>query len=210
MNEDKRNTGHGHVNPRPDGVKARCGGPGFCKVCSAEKSRAIVPPVAAGSVDTAPFDLRKHKVGGGEGVDTLNLYINAWGAQQREAGKQEALDLTVSIGQLRQRAEKAEAELAAYVAQSETDFARMEGVAEQWKTVAAAAEARVKELERESAHKQAIIDRLMLEYCPDEMTAEQVEEWGKHQVRATVGIVGSGPDAKEGDRPCWTPDCGTF
>lgn len=30
------NTGHGHVTPRPDGVKARCGGPGLCKVCAAE------------------------------------------------------------------------------------------------------------------------------------------------------------------------------
>ncbi len=28
---------------------------------------------------------------------------------------------------------------------------------------------------------QARIDALMLEYCPDEMTPEQVENWGKHQ-----------------------------
>lgn len=26
--------GHGHVYPRADGVKARCGGPGLCKLCS--------------------------------------------------------------------------------------------------------------------------------------------------------------------------------
>jgi hypothetical protein len=31
---------------------------------------------------------------------------------------------------------------------------------------------------------QAEIDRLMLEYCPNEMSAEQVEEWGKHQRHA--------------------------
>lgn len=30
------NTGHGHVTPRPDGVKARCGGPGLCNQCSRE------------------------------------------------------------------------------------------------------------------------------------------------------------------------------
>lgn len=30
------NTGHGHVTPRPDGVKARCGGPGICSACSKE------------------------------------------------------------------------------------------------------------------------------------------------------------------------------
>lgn len=28
------NTGHGHVWPRPDGVKARCGGPGMCSACN--------------------------------------------------------------------------------------------------------------------------------------------------------------------------------
>lgn len=28
---------------------------------------------------------------------------------------------------------------------------------------------------------QAQIDSLMLEYCPDEMTKEQFENWGKHQ-----------------------------
>lgn len=31
------NTGHGHVWARPDGVKARCGGPGLCKECSREQ-----------------------------------------------------------------------------------------------------------------------------------------------------------------------------
>lgn len=28
------NSGHGHVFKRPDGMKARCGGPGFCDECS--------------------------------------------------------------------------------------------------------------------------------------------------------------------------------
>ena len=39
----------------------------------------------------------------------------------------------------------------------------------------------VGELERDAAAKQAHIDRLMLEYCPDEMTSEQTEEWKRHQ-----------------------------
>lgn len=30
------NTGHGHVRPRPGGVKMRCGGPGMCSQCSIE------------------------------------------------------------------------------------------------------------------------------------------------------------------------------
>jgi hypothetical protein len=28
---------HGHVRPRPDGVKARCGGPAMCAVCAREQ-----------------------------------------------------------------------------------------------------------------------------------------------------------------------------
>jgi len=35
--------------------------------------------------------------------------------------------------------------------------------------------------ERRINHLQAKIDELMLEYCPDEMTEEQMENWGKHQ-----------------------------
>lgn len=34
-----KNEGHGHVFPRPDGVRARCGGPGLCKVCSADAAK---------------------------------------------------------------------------------------------------------------------------------------------------------------------------
>lgn len=30
------NSGHGHVFPRPDGVKARCGGPALCKECAGD------------------------------------------------------------------------------------------------------------------------------------------------------------------------------
>jgi ferredoxin len=30
------NTGHGHVRPRPDGLKARCGGPAICGACARE------------------------------------------------------------------------------------------------------------------------------------------------------------------------------
>jgi hypothetical protein len=29
---------------------------------------------------------------------------------------------------------------------------------------------------------QAKLDRLMFEYCPEDMTKEQVNKWGKHQV----------------------------
>jgi len=33
-----RNEGHGHVFPRPDGVRARCGGPRLCKACFADEA----------------------------------------------------------------------------------------------------------------------------------------------------------------------------
>lgn len=36
MQSNGANVGHGHVTPRPDGVKARCGGPPFCSVCARE------------------------------------------------------------------------------------------------------------------------------------------------------------------------------
>lgn len=36
-------------------------------------------------------------------------------------------------------------------------------------------------LKRENTALQAQIDRLMLEYCPDEMTSEQMANWIAHQ-----------------------------
>lgn len=40
----------------------------------------------------------------------------------------------------------------------------------------------INQLRAEVADKQATIDRLMLEYCPDEMTQEQMKEWEAHLV----------------------------
>jgi len=37
-------------------------------------------------------------------------------------------------------------------------------------------------LEQQLAAKQAEIDELMLEYCPNEMTEEQLAEYARHQV----------------------------
>lgn len=41
----------------------------------------------------------------------------------------------------------------------------------------------IEELEQEIQSKQAKIDSLMIEHCPDEMTKEQMDNWGKHQVK---------------------------
>jgi hypothetical protein len=38
------NVGHGHVHPRPDGMKARCGGPGLCSECSKDFAREHLQP----------------------------------------------------------------------------------------------------------------------------------------------------------------------
>lgn len=35
------NRGHGHVSPRPDGVRIRCGGPNVCPACAAELAAAL-------------------------------------------------------------------------------------------------------------------------------------------------------------------------
>jgi hypothetical protein len=37
------NTGHGHVRPRDDGHRARCGGPGMCPLCSQEAAQRTDP-----------------------------------------------------------------------------------------------------------------------------------------------------------------------
>lgn len=48
-------------------------------------------------------------------------------------------------------------------------------------TVAVEMAKRILELEQLLDEKQAQIDRLMLEFCPEEMTPEQIDEWGKNQ-----------------------------
>lgn len=39
---ERQNMGHGHVFPRPDGIRMRCGGPGICSECSKDKAALIV------------------------------------------------------------------------------------------------------------------------------------------------------------------------
>lgn len=45
MKRTPTNTGHGHVHPRPDGVKAKCGGPAMCPVCATDVVEAYAPLV---------------------------------------------------------------------------------------------------------------------------------------------------------------------
>ena len=50
------------------------------------------------------------------------------------------------------------------------------------------------ELEQERKRLQARVDALMLEYCPDEMTPEQIAEWELHQ--QAVPNEQSSPDCR--------------
>jgi hypothetical protein len=38
-----QNSGHGHVYPRPDGARARCGGTQLCRQCQADAARKDAP-----------------------------------------------------------------------------------------------------------------------------------------------------------------------
>ena len=53
-----KNTGHGYVSPREDGMLARCGGPGICDECSFEKAikDAIGKDIIEGQVQLVKRD----------------------------------------------------------------------------------------------------------------------------------------------------------
>lgn len=61
--------GHGHVIPRPDGARARCGGPAICAVCAKELAQvktdraATVDAIAKryGAALAEECDLTEHK-----------------------------------------------------------------------------------------------------------------------------------------------------
>ena len=50
-----------------------------------------------------------------------------------------------------------------------------------WKAGAASRDAVVESLRQQLAAKQAEVDALMLEYCPNEMSQEQLDNWAAHQ-----------------------------
>lgn len=51
------NSGHGHVRPRPDGARARCGGPLFCVVCQREEAVLRQMNSVLVGVDGRPLEL---------------------------------------------------------------------------------------------------------------------------------------------------------
>lgn len=54
---------HGHVVPRVDGTKARCGGPALCDRCAAEALLlGLPPPNGKGSSFRAVFDVTRERM----------------------------------------------------------------------------------------------------------------------------------------------------
>lgn len=49
--------GHGHVEPRPDGTKVRCGGPAFCSSCRRQQDAAAAKdaPLESGEAHAQPY-----------------------------------------------------------------------------------------------------------------------------------------------------------
>lgn len=71
-----KNEGHGHVVPRPDGVKARCGGPAFCRVCQREKAAPALQ--AAENEDAALLDAMDALIEAQDALDNREINgINA-------------------------------------------------------------------------------------------------------------------------------------
>ena len=60
------NVGHGHVVPRPDGVRARCGGPDLCRECSRDlarqRTKGTVDVHVSGSVARVTIAADIHKL----------------------------------------------------------------------------------------------------------------------------------------------------
>lgn len=48
-----RNIGHGHVWERPDGMRARCGGPSVCSECSSDAMRLKEAALLTDPIDVA-------------------------------------------------------------------------------------------------------------------------------------------------------------
>lgn len=166
---------------------------------------AIAPAVAAGSVDTCalrkmalaatPGDQwRMNNDGGQFGLRVNSGYQGFFNHQRPNQKCTDEVFANVAyilaakpsvVLALIERAEKAEAELAQVNDWRAAALASNQQMQELMAAKLATAEARVKEMEVKA------VSRLPIKPEPH-------------------GIVGSGTNAKEGDRPCWTPDCGTF
>ena len=79
--DNRTNEGHGHVVPRADGNRTRCGGPRTCKVCALEADTYGLPSGAMGVLLTEIDRLR-----GAEAVHQRDLALIA-DRQIRDRGR---------------------------------------------------------------------------------------------------------------------------
>lgn len=85
------------------------------------------------------------------------------------------------------------------IAELEGELRRVEGQRN-------ASNAMIVQLQDEVANRQAKIDELMMEYCPDEMTMGQLVDWSAHQKPVEVSEDPCGGVCPEGS-VCRTPKC---
>jgi hypothetical protein len=67
------NVGHGHVRPRSDGVKARCGGPAMCRECAVELVRLGMNGPAGETPEQALLRVRRVRAGADAAFNTETL-----------------------------------------------------------------------------------------------------------------------------------------
>lgn len=93
------NSGHGHVWPRPDGVKMRCGGPRICSACALDN--AIYLDKSEGSAPTLA-ELRAFLDAATDWADTSTAQFTSSRGDQRE-GSSWRIELTETVATRSQR-----------------------------------------------------------------------------------------------------------
>ncbi|WP_445677222.1 hypothetical protein ACUDPR_17295 [Pseudomonas aeruginosa] len=73
------NVGHGHVLPRADGVKMRCGGPGLCSECTADASRARAALAQPSPAQTQPSPAPTLRAAIDVANDRFEVPVAKWG-----------------------------------------------------------------------------------------------------------------------------------
>lgn len=75
-----KNIGHGHVYERPDGVRARCGGPGICSDCSKDAAMKL----GETTVQKIEWDAEAYALVASTGlVDPVKYYAYVEGATKQ-------------------------------------------------------------------------------------------------------------------------------
>lgn len=77
---------HGHVIPRPDGAKARCGGPALCSVCAAELDQVQRKETATAALLSLAAELDRRGAASPPDAQRAAFLASAAVARQRAGG----------------------------------------------------------------------------------------------------------------------------